>query len=177
VHGTGLERVSAAAGSDEPANDVQQMQTIRKNTERKTTMTQMTVTPPAMTTAYKALPPITISGIDFERLSRLAELAADKAPATADFLAREVARATIAPSGFPLRGIVAMGSEVEFRDDVTGQVRTVTLVYPDEADIAAGKVSVLTPIGAALIGLSAGQSIAGQTPAGGWRSLSVLRVG
>ena len=129
------------------------------------------------TTAHKELPPITISGIDFDRLSRLAELAADKAPATADFLAREVARATLAPSGFPLNGIVAMGSEVEFRDDVTGQIRVVTLVYPEDADIAASKISVLTPVGAALIGLSAGQSIEWQTPTGGWRSLSVLRVG
>lgn len=159
-------------------NEIQHMQNIRKKeTERKITMTQMTMSPPVLTTAYKELPPITLSGIDFERLSRLAELAADKSPATADFLAREVSRAAIAPSGFPLRGIVAMGSEVEFRDDVTGQVRTITLVYPEDADIAAGKVSVLTPVGAALIGLSAGQSIEWQTPAGGWRSLSVLRVG
>jgi regulator of nucleoside diphosphate kinase len=124
----------------------------------------------------KELPPITLSGIDVDRLSRLAELAADRAPATADFLAREVARATVVPSGFPLAGVVAMGSEVEFRDDVTGQVRTVTLVYPDEADISVRRISVLTPIGAALIGLSAGQSIEWQMPSGGWRSLSVLRV-
>jgi regulator of nucleoside diphosphate kinase len=69
-----------------------------------------------------------------------------------------------------------MGSQVEFRDDTTGQVRSVTLVYPHEADLAAGKISVLTPIGAALIGLSASQSIEWQAPSGGWRSLTVLKV-
>jgi regulator of nucleoside diphosphate kinase len=69
-----------------------------------------------------------------------------------------------------------MGSEVEFRDDTTGKVRRVTLAYPDAADIDAGRISVLTPIGAALIGLSVGQSIEWQTPAGGWRSLTVLGV-
>ncbi len=47
-----------------------------------------------------------------------------------------------------------MGSHVEYRDDATGDVRSVTLVYPGKADIAQGKVSVLTPLGAALIGLS-----------------------
>jgi regulator of nucleoside diphosphate kinase len=69
-----------------------------------------------------------------------------------------------------------MGSEAEFRDDATGQVRRVTLVYPQEADLEAGKISVLTPIGAALIGLSAGQSIEWHTLRGERRSLTVLRV-
>ena len=91
-------------------------------------------------------------------------------------LAREVARATVMPSGFALRGVVTMGAQVEFRDDTTDQTRTVTLVYPDEADLADGKLSILSPVGAALIGLSVGHSIEWQTPAGGWRSLTVLRV-
>ena len=125
----------------------------------------------------KELPPIIVSGIDFDRLDRLAAAAAGTLPRTADFLAREIARATIAPSGFILRGVVTMGSQVEFRDDVTGQSRTVHLVYPDHADLAEGKLSVLSPVGAALIGLSVGQSIEWETPSGGWRSLTVLHVG
>jgi len=125
----------------------------------------------------KELPPITVSGMDFDRLDRLAAAAASTLPRTADFLAREIARATIAPSGFVLSGVVTMGAQVEFRDDTTGQSRTVTLVYPEEADLDAGKLSVLSPVGAALIGLSVGQSIEWQTPTGGWRSLTVLRAG
>jgi regulator of nucleoside diphosphate kinase len=174
-------RMSAPDAHDEAATGIQSSRSEANQQDvryrKDAIMTQATMTLDAAATARKELPPITLSGADFERLARLAELAADKAPATADFLAREVARASIAPAGVPLRGIVAMGSQVEFRDDVTGQARTVTLVYPEDADIAAGKVSVLTPIGAALIGLSAGQSIEWQTPSGGWRSLTVLRAG
>ena len=129
-----------------------------------------------MSIMRKELPPITLSGIDVERLERLAEAAADTFPRTADFLAREVARATVAPSGFVLPGVVTMGAEVEYRDDTTGQVRTVTLVYPDDADLDAGRPSVLSPVGAALIGLSVGQSIEWETPSRGMRSLTVLRV-
>ena len=130
-----------------------------------------------MTMTRIELPPITISAIDSERLERLANAAADSQPAVADFLAREVARASVVPSGFLLPGVVTMGSRVEFRDETTGQARTVTLVYPENADFAAGRLSVLSPVGAALIGLSVGQAIEWQTPTGGWRSLSVLKVG
>ena len=125
----------------------------------------------------KELPPIIVTGIDFNRLDRLAAAAASTLPRTADFLAREIARATIVPSGFVVSGVVVMGSEVEFLDDVTGQARTVNLVYPNEANLAEGRLSILSPVGAALIGLSVGQSIEWETPTGGWRSLTVLRVG
>jgi regulator of nucleoside diphosphate kinase len=73
-------------------------------------------------------------------------------------------------------GLVKMGSRVTFRDDVTLQVRAVTLVYPGEADVSQGKISVLTPVGAALIGLSVSQSIEWETQSGGRRSLTVLAV-
>jgi regulator of nucleoside diphosphate kinase len=124
---------------------------------------------------HKELPPITLSRPDCERLDRLATAAAATASPTIEFLAREVARATIVAPG-ALRDVVAMESKVEFRDDTTGQARTVALVYPEDADLAQGRLSVLTPVGAALIGLSVGQSIEWQTPSGGWRSLTVLQV-
>ena len=126
--------------------------------------------------ARKELPPITMSGIDFDRLDRLVTALADKQPDAAAFLSREISRATIVPSTIVPAGLVTMGARVEYRDETTGQTRTVTLVYPHEADVDAGKVSVLTPVGAALIGLSEGQSIEWQGPTGGWRSLSVLKV-
>ena len=125
----------------------------------------------------RELPPIIVSGIDADRLDRLAAAAAATLPRTAEFLAREMARATVAPSGFVLRGVVAMGSQVDFRDDDTGLRRTVSLVYPNQANMAEGKLSVLSPVGAALIGLSVGQSIEWETPAGEWRSLTVLSAG
>ena len=93
------------------------------------------------------LPPITMKAGDFERLDRLANAAASTWPRAADFLARELGRANVVDSTNALPGLVTMGSRVEFRDDTTGQVRRVTLVYPDEADLDAGRISVLTPIG------------------------------
>lgn len=122
------------------------------------------------------LPPITLRVCDAERLRNIAEAASDKHPQTTDFLAREIDRAEILPDARLLPGVVTMDSEVTFRDDISMQEQTVTLVYPDAADIGSGKISILTPIGAALIGLSVSQSIEFQTPGGRWRSLTVLKV-
>jgi regulator of nucleoside diphosphate kinase len=70
---------------------------------------------------------------------------------------------------------VSMGSEVEFRDD-TGKVQTVTLVYPGEADISQRKISVLTPVGTALIGVRVGDAITWKTRSGDLRRLTVIQV-
>jgi len=123
-----------------------------------------------------ALPPISLRMCDADRLRNIAEAASDKYPQTTDFLAREIERADIVPDARLLPGLVTMDSDVTFRDDISMQERSVTLVYPEAADVDAGKISILTPIGAALIGLSVGQTIEFQTPGGRWRSLTVLKV-
>lgn len=120
------------------------------------------------------LPPIAISRRDVERLSRLADMASEKFSSTSEFLAREIERAHVIEDFETLPGLVGMGSEVEFRDDISGQTRRVKLVYPEDAQPDSATVSVLTPVGAALIGLSISQSIEFRTPSGGWRSLTVL---
>lgn len=122
------------------------------------------------------LPPISLRTCDANRLRNIAEAASEKYPQTTDFLAREIDRAEILPDTRLLPGLVTMDSEVTFRDDISTQERSVTLVYPDSANVDAGKISILTPIGAALIGLSVGQTIEFQTPGGRWRSLTVLKV-
>lgn len=122
------------------------------------------------------LPPIAITRRDSDRLARLAAAALDKFPVTSEFLAREVERAHLIEDFESLPGLVSMGSEVEYRDDISGQVRRVKLVYPEDAGKESSEVSVLTPVGAALIGLSVKQAIEFQTPSGGWRSLTVLSV-
>jgi regulator of nucleoside diphosphate kinase len=122
------------------------------------------------------LPPIALTVRDFDRLGRLVDVHSDKFGLAGELLAREIERARIISEPEILKGLVTMGSEVEFRDDKTGEVRRVTLVYPDEADVSHGRISVLTPIGAALIGLSETQSIDFQPPSGGMRSLTVLKV-
>jgi len=120
-------------------------------------------------------PDIIITEADHARLSQLAEGLLARLPEVADELLAEVERATIvAPDALP-RNVIAMGSTVEYADD-EGQTRRVTLVYPDQADIARERISVLTPIGAALIGLGEGQSITWKTRDGRTRELRVLRV-
>lgn len=122
------------------------------------------------------LPPIAMTFGDCDRLSRLATAAAKNHPQAVGFLLREIERADVVPDIGDRHGLVVMGSQVHYRDDHSGRMRWITLVYPHEADVFAGKVSVLTPIGAALIGLSVSQSIAFETPSGETRSLTVLAV-
>jgi regulator of nucleoside diphosphate kinase len=124
----------------------------------------------------KAKPAITLSADDYERLSALAHAAGTRMPALADELADEIGRAQVLAAGERPQDIVCMNSQVEFRDDATGKVQVVTLVYPDEADIAQRKVSVLTPVGTALIGLGRGCSITWEGRNGEPRQLTVLSV-
>ncbi|SDR63554.1 GreA/GreB family elongation factor [Rhizobiales bacterium GAS113] len=121
-------------------------------------------------------PSIVISSNDYDQLERLAVTRLRSNPSTARVLADELDRATILPREDMARKVVTMHSELTFRDDTTDQTRRMTLVYPGEQDIALGRISVLTPVGAALIGLSEGQSIGWRTPTGERRRLTVLKV-
>jgi regulator of nucleoside diphosphate kinase len=124
---------------------------------------------------HPELPPIAITRGDSEKLARLTNAGGQFQPA-AEILAREIDRAQLIDDVEIRPGLVTMGSRVTFRDDISGQERTVTLVYPEDADVSAGKISVLTPVGAALIGLSVSQSISWETPNGGLRSLTVMKA-
>lgn len=123
------------------------------------------------------LPPVTISTDDYDRLAFLASFGFNfqqDRPAAA-ILANQLIRATVVmPRSIPPT-VATMHSRLEFRDDVTWDVRCATLIYPDEDEGGADRVSVLSPEGAALIGLDEGQSITWRTPKG-WRSLALLRV-
>ena len=122
------------------------------------------------------LPPICLKVSEIDRLWNIAEAASSTFPQTTAFLKREIGRAEILTASRVLVGLVTMNCEVTFRDDISGQERTVELTYPDEADVEANKISILTPIGAALIGLSVGQTIEFQNPGGRWRSLTVVKA-
>lgn len=122
------------------------------------------------------LPPIVITMDEANRLSVLANSSMTRFPHVAQFLARETERAKVVADDSDLRGVVRMGSQVRYSDDKTGEARDVVLVYPHEADIALKRISVLTPVGAALIGLSVGQTIEFETPSHDTRSLTVLGV-
>jgi regulator of nucleoside diphosphate kinase len=127
-------------------------------------------------TGSRIKPTIILSAEDYERLSALARAARRRMPALADELADELGRAQVLAQGEHPQHIVCMNSQVEFRDDTTGKVQLVTLVYPEEADISRRRISVLTPVGTALIGLRSGQAISWETPNGELRQLTVLSV-
>jgi regulator of nucleoside diphosphate kinase len=120
-------------------------------------------------------PPITLSHSDHGRLTRLAQSIAERNPAIADTLQSELERARIVPDARLGGNVVRIGSTLRYATDM-GETRTVTLVLPPEADISAGRISVLTPIGAALIGLSPGQSIDWETRDGRVGRLTVESV-
>lgn len=121
-------------------------------------------------------PRLTISAADHKDLLRLTMAASHTMPEVAALLGDEIERAHVLPKGRNADNVVCMGSVVEFRDDTTGRTQMVTLAYPGEADIAKGKISVLTPIGTALIGLPVGKSITWETRNGDERRLTVLQV-
>ncbi|MCK1626755.1 nucleoside diphosphate kinase regulator [Bradyrhizobium sp. 160] len=122
------------------------------------------------------LPAITVLEDEARRLKALASSSSALFPRVAHFLAREMERASVVTDNSDLRGVVRMGSQVQYCDNTTGDVRDVVLVYPHEADITLKRISVLTPVGAALIGLSVGQGIEFQTPGNSKRSLTILSV-
>lgn len=123
----------------------------------------------------QAKPAIKITSADHQRLTLLAESFADRNPSGAETLLAELDRARVMEEHRLGTEVVRMGSRLRFTTDA-GEDRTVTLVFPAEADIEAGKVSILTPIGTALIGLSAGQAIGWVARDGRRHRLSVLAV-
>lgn len=103
-------------------------------------------------------PQITLGEREQRQLTVLAMASTGSPAGDGDLLLSEMERARIVPDKKLADDIVRMGSTVRYRTD-SDQEMQVTLVYPAHADISAGKISVLTPIGAALIGLRQGQSI------------------
>ena len=74
------------------------------------------------------------------------------------------------------RGTVTMHARVLFRDEESGRTRSVVLVYPTERDLSEDALSVLTPLGAALIGIAEGESIEFDGLDGARRRVTVLNV-
>ncbi len=121
-------------------------------------------------------PRLVMGAEDHERLTSMAHGLADlDASNPAARLIGELERARVVPQSKLPRNAVRMGSTVSFSTS-DGFDRTFQLVYPVDADIAQGRVSVLTPVGAALIGLHEGQTILWSTPDRRKLSLTVKRV-
>lgn len=127
-------------------------------------------------TKRSARPAIVLTAEDHLMLSRAVAGAGERLAELAAELARELDRARILPEGRKSADHVHIGSGVTFRDEATAKETTITLVRPEEADVDAGKISVMTPVGVALIGMAAGKSIDWATRSGEIRRLTVTEV-
>lgn len=123
----------------------------------------------------RSVPNIIVSDADYERLTSLATAALERLPEVAEELLSEMGRARIVQAASVPPDVVRMGSTVTFRAD-DGRERTLTLVYPVDEDSAVHKISVMTPVGAALIGLAVGQSISWTARDGRRHELTVQKV-
>lgn len=120
---------------------------------------------------------IVVTEQDYSRLTRLlAQYGNSRSGRECEALEAELERAEIMPPTAVAPDIVTMRSRVRFRDETSGVEQEATLVYPSEADCKEGRISVLAPIGAALLGLGVGQSIEWPMPDGASHRLRVVEV-
>ena len=120
-------------------------------------------------------PRIALGKTDHQMLTALAQAGLDRTPELAETLLGELERARVVADGTLPPDVTRMGSRVTYTT-ASGAEQTVTLVYPALAEIDQGMVSVMSPIGTALIGLKAGQSITWRDRSGRRQQLTVLEV-
>lgn len=102
---------------------------------------------------------ITITNLDRDRLGSMLQTVEPPDERAVVRLDDELARAEVVAASAAPNDLVTMNSRVRFVDELAGTTREITLVYPDEADPEAARVSVLSPVGSALLGLRVGQVI------------------
>lgn len=119
---------------------------------------------------------IVVTEPDLERLSQLIRAQPRRNARACDALEEELARADVVAPEEISPDVVTMNSRARFVDEDLHEEVEMTLVYPRDADVARGRVSVLAPVGAALLGLSVGQSVAWPLPHGGTKRLRVSAI-
>jgi regulator of nucleoside diphosphate kinase len=121
----------------------------------------------------QAKPPLLLSRLDCARLEALLETKADhEVPG----LRAELERADVVDPGDVPGDVITMNSTARFRDEASGDEREMSLVYPRDADGSPDKVSILAPVGSALLGLRVGHAIEWPVPGGRTIRLRVLSV-
>lgn len=123
-----------------------------------------------------ALPPVYVVEDQYKRLMDLASGAMNAQPDAAGELLQEIERADILPPAKLPDDVVTIGARVEFQVHGEPGIQTVYLVFPEDADISARRVSVLTPLGAALIGLRTGHEMYWETRTGAEKCFTVTSV-
>jgi regulator of nucleoside diphosphate kinase len=121
-------------------------------------------------------PTIHILAEESDLLATLALRAENREPVVAAMLLEEIERAQLhRPETIPADAI-RLGSTISFTDERTGKLRIVQLVLPVDANIAAGRISILTPVGAALYGLRNGDGIDWPDIDGNERRITIVEV-
>ena len=125
-----------------------------------------------MTTA----PSIILTRLDVQRLEQLIDRLGDEFPGV-EALQAELDRAEVVAGHEDVpAGVVTMNSSVHCREQGSGKDYHLTLVYPKHANADEGKVSILAPVGSALLGLQVGQHIDWPAPGGKTLKLELLNV-
>jgi regulator of nucleoside diphosphate kinase len=121
-------------------------------------------------------PEITISSLDAQRLLTLIESLPTKKMVGISELEEELARAIIVdPKEIPTT-IVTMNSTVKFTVEASREEFLMTLVYPKDLDLKGDKISILAPVGSALLGLAQGDQIEWPKPGGGLIKITINEI-
>jgi regulator of nucleoside diphosphate kinase len=115
------------------------------------------------------IPTIYITEPDYQRLNGLIEFTRERNGVDREYLNKlegELDRAEIVdPKEIP-SDVITMRSKVRLKDLVSGEANTYSLVFPTEADFSEGKISILAPIGTAILGYKRGDTIEWPVPSG-----------
>jgi len=121
-------------------------------------------------------PAIHMIDSEAESLANLAMAVEDRLPQVSEMLISEINRAILHTAGRIPPDVVTMHAETTFLDEASDREYRYELVYPKDADIGAHRISILTLVGAGLIGLREGQSILWPDRDGRERLLTILKV-
>lgn len=124
---------------------------------------------------HSTLPEIIVTEHDYERLTDMLATLPDTHE-VGQALALELDRASVIAAHQVPSDVVTMNSRICVEDVQTAEQRDLTLVYPHQADFSKGKLSILAPVGAALLGLRTGQSIEWPVPGGRTKTMRVVTV-
>jgi len=124
----------------------------------------------------EARPQIHLLASESDLVAGLALQVEDRQPAVAAMLLDEIERAQLHDVETLPEDAVRLGSDVDFVDEKTSQLRKVRLVVPALANIAEERISILTPMGAALYGVRTGDSIDWPDLDGRSRRIRIVRV-
>jgi len=126
--------------------------------------------------AQPTRPPIILIDTEADALADMAIAMQSRSPDVSEMLLDEIGRAKTCRADKIPADVVTMMSRVEFIDEGTSARHEIELVYPREADAEAHRISILTPIGAGIIGMRVGQSISWPNRSGEHRLLRIVGV-